>query len=350
MKNKLKNRFYKSKNMNQLGRKIINIINYPFNSYYKICEDRKKYEVWDYKATSQDIKMYLLDTSPDGTLYGILHSLKTYSGIDNEINMYIEHGVYFGNLVRENSIDSIYDGTITFSNHRKEVINQRTDKSVIAIGPYIHYAIDYYNDEKLQSLKKRFGKTLLFFPPHSLKQQNSEYNIQSICKRLTEYKLEYKTVMVCLYYKDVNNGLAEIFEREGFTVVSAGHFYDYNFLSRLKSIIKLADHTTSMALGTHIGYCLYLGKSHEIINEDRSAKCAGEKNRVFNIIKENGVDERGKDYIKFFEADEDLILKYFYEKGNLISDKQLEVCNKYWGFDEIKQPQILRELLLGGEK
>ncbi|KAF0819047.1 hypothetical protein KIS4809_2339 [Bacillus sp. ZZV12-4809] len=347
MKNILKEKFYKNIYFNKLGRLFINNTNYPIKSYYKLCKERANFEIWDYEEISKDIKMFLEDTSPDGTLYGILHSIKKYSKIQKKVNMYVEHGLYFGNLVRENSIDSIYNGTITFSNHRKNIISQKTNKRIVTIGPYIHYAEDYYKKEKFNNIKSKFGRTLLFFPPHSIKDQNSNYSITNVCKRLNQFKSEYKTIMVCLYYKDVNNGLGKLFEDEGFTVVSAGHFYDYNFLSRLKSIIKLADHTISMAIGTHIGYCIYLGKPHEIINIDRESTVLGESNRLFNNIKEKGIEDRGEDYLKVFKEDEDALLENFYNKGNAVNIKQQEICNKYWGFEDVKDPHIIRELLLG---
>lgn len=346
MNNKLKNLYHKNAILNKIGRSVINIKNYPINSYYEICENRKKYEVWNYKEISEDLKMYLEDTSPDGLLYGTLHWIKVYAGIKNHVNMYVEHGLYFGNLVRDNSINSIYKGTITFSEHRATIVKDKTDKKISAVGPYIHYAQDYYSNDKINRIKNENGKTLLFFPTHSIKNYDAEYDVNQICERLNDFKSYYNTILICLFYKDVNNGLARLFEKQGFTVVSAGHYYDYYFLSRLKSIIKLADHTMSTTIGTHIGYCIYMGKSHEIINENRDALTFGETNRALNVVKDKEVKKRGENYSTYFNRDEEEILNNFFNTGDRISDNQIEVCKKFWGFDEIKTLHELRRLLV----
>jgi len=344
MNKMLKKKYHENMLFNRAAKLINNCKNYPFNSYYRYCENQSKYDIWDYKEISSPMKLFLEDISPDGTLYGISYSLKRYSNFSKELNMYFEHGLYFGNLVRDTSINSIYHGTITFSGYREHFIKNKSNKRVIKIGPYIHYADDYYNKEKMGELKLKFGKTLLFFPPHSIKDQDASYDIDLICQRLKRYQNDYDTIMVCLYYKDVINGLGDYFERNGFIVVSAGHFYDFNFLRRLKSIIKLADHSISMAIGTHIGYCIYLRTPHEIINEKCDEMVPGKNNRLFNIIREKDVDNRGDGYIESFEEAENEILNYFYNCGSTISEKQKNVCNKYWGFEEIKQPVELLEI------
>ena len=48
-------------------------------------------------------------------------------------------------------------------------------------------------------------------------------------------------------------------------MVCAGHAYDPHFLDRLRTLIELSDITLSNNLGTHIGYCVSLGKPHWII-------------------------------------------------------------------------------------
>lgn len=49
-------------------------------------------------------------------------------------------------------------------------------------------------------------------------------------------------------------------------MTTAGHQLDINFLNRLKTIILLSDYTCSNSIGTHTGYCVYLGKPHLVIN------------------------------------------------------------------------------------
>lgn len=48
--------------------------------------------------------------------------------------------------------------------------------------------------------------------------------------------------------------------KKKYEVVTAGHYYDYNFLPRLRSIIETSDITMSNNLGSHLGQCIYLNK------------------------------------------------------------------------------------------
>lgn len=346
---KYKELYHKNLILNSVGRLILNFKNYPFQDYYKTCSLRKKNNIWDCEQISSEMNMYLADTSPDGALYGILFWIKKYAGISKKLNFYVEHGLYFGDLVRENAVNSIYDGVITFSKHRAKIINDKSDKKVFTIGPYVHYADDYYELEEFKKIKAKLGKTLLFFPPHSIKGHDAKYDISSIATRLKEFKTEYNTIMVCMYYKDVQRGLHKEFENENFFVVTAGHFYDYNFLSRLKSIIKLSDHTVSMAIGTHIGYCLQLDKSHEIINKDSSVTIPDDTNKLFSSIKESEIENRGSNYLKTFTEDEETILNAFFNMGSIITIEQQKISDKYWGLSEIKSKLDLKKELLGND-
>ena len=65
-----------------------------------------------------------------------------------------------------------------------------------------------------------------------------------------------------LYYQDILNGDAAIFEDAGFVVVTCGYREDCHFLERQRTLIKLADFTMSNSIGTHVGYCVYMGKPH----------------------------------------------------------------------------------------
>ena len=71
-------------------------------------------------------------------------------------------------------------------------------------------------------------------------------------------------------------GHTETYLEHGFECVTAGHIYDPFFLSRLKSIIDLATITTSNEIGTHIGYCIFMGKPHYFYNSSVEYKSTSE--------------------------------------------------------------------------
>lgn len=53
-----------------------------------------------------------------------------------------------------------------------------------------------------------------------------------------------------------------------FIVVSCGNRYSEKFLCRQKAIILASDISASNNLGTHLGYCIYLGKPHILLPQE----------------------------------------------------------------------------------
>jgi hypothetical protein len=103
-------------------------------------------------------------------------------------------------------------------------------------------------------------------------------------------------------------------------VTTAGHQLDINFLNRLKTIILLSDYTCSNSIGTHTGYCVYLGKPHLVINPVQTLE---------------EVNPLWRDLWETFEKD----------SSQAQVDKRL-LASKYWGFDCVKSREEMRALLI----
>jgi len=112
-----------------------------------------------------------------------------------------------------------------------------------------------------------------------------------------------------------------------------------NFVSRLKSIISLADFTMSNATGTHIGYCIYMNKPHYIFRQkiertfDKSGKII--ENSTF----------RNKEQCLTLEEEKAELFDAFSEICDEITPKQRDVINKYWGVSSIRTKEELIQLL-----
>ena len=127
-----------------------------------------------------------------------------------------------------------------------------------------------------------------------------------------------------MYYLDeLKNGFASAYEKAGFKVTTAGHQLDINFLNRLKTIISLADYTCSNSVGTHTGYCTYLGIPHLIINPAESLD-------KVNLLWRN-------------------LWKVYEGKTEDDIREQRCVARKYWGFDFVKTKDEMRSLLLNNK-
>jgi len=317
-----------------------------YNSFYRLknktrfyseIEKRKNTSIFDYKKLSQPLPFYPIEAVKDSNFYGVYHSLKEYSGV-TKISSAIEHGLYLGDYVPFASYLRTTKSIITFSDNRKKhLISAKINKPIYKIGPYIHYAKLPISENEYTKLKQSLGKTLVLFPSHSIKNFNVRIDVIELIEKVEKLALNYDTILVCLYYKDILDAYyLKYFKKAAFKIVTAGHRYDINFLSRLKLIIKLADFTVSNTVGTHTGYCVYLNKPHFII--DQEVELLGEnKTRI-----ENYRDEK---QLESLSAEKDLILKEFTIYSESITQNQKKVIDKYWGISSIKNPEDLLDIL-----
>jgi hypothetical protein len=278
-------------------------------------------------------------------IYFIKQTLTKYANLpdDYEIKAYVEHGVqltdYIGGGFRPDSKPSIVS-----SPFRVSIIENVSNNGAYAVGPYIAYAKSALSKEKLKSEKVRLGRNLLVFPLHSIRGLKSSYDIGTFCEKINEIAKDFDSVRICLFWKDITMGTAEIYENYGYEVVTAGHYYDPMFMPRLRSIIETSTLTMSNGRGTHIGYCIYLQKPHFLHLMENSKE----------MIKSDGEDiakiefEANKEVQKKLNYSQDikLMTKLLSKYQDYISDDQYHLLNRYWGFDEVKTPKELRNLLL----
>lgn len=323
---------------------ILNMKNYGDIKYVEECERRKTFDLWEYEELSKDMKPYYNDLSPNSSYYGIMYQIKRYAGIEEFCYYNVEHGLYLGEYVEIESFGKAMKGTITFSEKRKEYLEKRISKRIIPVGPYIHYAEEYYAEEKHKEVKKKLGRVLLAFPPHSTKTTRASYDTEKFIKKLKALKAEYDTVMVCMFFKDILSGAYKVYKDAGFIIVTSGNMYDYYFLSRQKEIIKLADFTVSASVGTHIGYCLYMGKQHQILNLSDDGSLAG--NLKENIDSHMDGKRPVNESFSSFKSDQELLLNAFIDTEKSDEMKQRRLVSDIWGFDCIKNKSELRSLLL----
>ncbi len=264
----------------------------------------------------------------DNNMYGIGYSLGEFSGVNIISNAYIEHGVFFGDSLQYDEPNWFVDNIVVFSDIRKNsILKNLPHKSIISIGSYINYARSIINQTKFESLRKKIGKTLLVFPPHSSKDFNAVFDLNLLHTIIEKNILVYniQTVIVCLYWKDLNNSDYMNFFRN-YHIVSAGYKWDYDFLNRLKTFILLSDITMSGNVGTHIGYCVGLDRPHTIVDINFSQNPT-RTDLDSEIIKKQGsqrIHEMNEVFNAFKSVDNSILY-------NSLTDHQILVTKKYWG-------------------
>lgn len=322
---------------NELFRKKLIVKIYNFKQIFK--KKNKESSLFDYNALILNSKFYCTEYYKGNALYGIGKVIKEYCDYDKKVLGCIEHGVYFGDYINEKeAIKSGLPAVLTYGTVRNDMLRKKKSKKLIfKIGPYIKYANLLLTDDEIKNIKKKNGKTLLVFPTHSVDRVETEFDYNGFINEIKKFKERYnfKTVLVSLYYRDIELGKNKIYEDNGFIVVSNGLKEDYDFLSRQKTLITLSDYTISNSVGTHIGYSVALGIPHTIIKQKMEYKSDSkfDVKDVPNLYLESSILQKKE------------VEEYFLKYSEEITKEQLQVCNKYWGLGNYKTKEQMLELL-----
>ena len=273
-----------------------------------------------------------LDYSLANSFYGLGGNLENASGYKGKVVGFIEHGLHLGGA-NPVTTSSPLPCIITLGERRRKAIRQTTNKPVFTVGPYIHYAKSYIDEEAARKIKKELGKTLLVFPSHGIEGVEALYDTNVFIGEVKSFVHNHSvdTVLVSLYFKDIPKYFS-CYRNAGMRVVCAGHRSDPAFLSRQKSLIELSDFTLSNNVGTHIGYCCSLGKPHLIISQETHYHCSDASSKK-SIPNHTSVE---------FELDRRTIQSAFSSLDSWGTKVQEKVLEEYWGFGEEKDAEQLR--------
>lgn len=296
-------------------------------SYYNLeIKKRSRLNLTDLEQLSKHINMfspYTSEIQPVNDWYGHATILKNFLGLPKnyKFKFIIEHGTYFSDQVADIELESNLSAFVTYSPYRAKVL-KKYRKYTYAIGPFIHYAPHYLTRKQLIEDKKRLGKTILFFPSHSLIGLTNEYDMNYSYKKIKELSKGFDSIRVCIYWKDVLLGKHKFYQSKGLECVSAGHILDPLFLPRVKSIIQTADLTISNDASSPLSYCIYMNKPHIIFYQ--RPKMYGKK--YFKKIM--------TDYWKSKPYNQ--IVKEFSKIHFRITPRQRELMNYYSGTNSVK--------------
>lgn len=312
---------------------------YP--SFTKEVEERAVLDLFDYKNIAKPLPKCYTEICTDNNCFGIGYSLRKYAGINRPyIHAMAEHGYFFGTYVHEMEKITFVNNIITFSEVRKKHIEDVVkNKNVIPIGPYVYYAPDYYDEERFLETKAKLGKTLLVFFSHSSTGSSVSFDLEALIEKINSIRNGFQTVVVSLFWSDINPEIEKRLLDEGYLIFSSGHRYDYYFLSRQKTMIKLADATMSNSVGTHVAYCSCLNKPHWIVKQKIERK-ALDKTGEANIAVANKI---GKDNVSIQEQDD--LYNAFAEFREVLTEEQLKVCDKYFGLSYLRPVDEMRKIL-----
>lgn len=302
--------------------KKLRLFKFSRNLFWKL---RYSSEMYQFLKSNQPL-------IPQNYSYGHEYWLKTYSDYNDYIYGLVEHGIFAKDDHTKVGWDVEWDiGSIfTFGNARYETLTKLyPDFNIIRIGPRIHYV--QYDDlyyKELRSQIDNSSKTIVLFPSHSLASETYKYDVEMFLTRAINFAkgLGIKNVLVSLHPSDILHGFQDKyreFDKRIITVTGGNN--PLLFLSRLKTILSIADISYSNKFGTHVGYSLYMNKPHIIDTSSDSIM----NNTIFS-----------KDY--------DLITNQFFSDAFKCNDnpweitkEQYDLTDYYFGFSHTMSPKML---------
>jgi len=247
----------------------------------------------------------------------------------NFITEYLEHGICYDEdpnyteclgYINRPLIKTVY----TYGENRKRVIEEylrikKLTRNVIPVGPYIKGSKNFLPKISFQKLKQQLGKTLVVFPSHSDDYTKSDFDANTLLQEIGRIKNDFNSVLICIYWLDIVEKKHELYEKAGYTIITAGHRSDPNFLPRLKDIIELSDLTMSNVVGTLIGYSICLNRPHYFFSQ-----------KLTYNVKESRHTKEGKKNIDSTDIHQ-LFAQNFGELSFEITNSQIHIIEEYWG-------------------
>lgn len=200
-------------------------------------------------------------------IYGIWHNLFGACQNGDVIDFpAVEHGLILHDKMFTDTKFTGRCSLVSFGDYRYSVLRHYTDKPVFKVGPYIEYASQYYDDERIKKIKNDWGKTLLVFPSHSTNDTSITLAESEYIEAVSRMSLDFNTTVICAYWWNIDDPLIDAFRSNGFRISSAGFRDDVQFLSRLKTLLTLSDCVIGDGFGTHVGYSLAIGRPYATVS------------------------------------------------------------------------------------
>lgn len=202
----------------------------------------------------------LIENYLDTENYGVNLILKEYCNFPKFLPLpcHVEHGwtPLLNALVTDLEIAKS-KGLMLVYNQRREKAWQEASKIPVLISgaPFAIY-------RKMKKIKQtRNAKGTIVFPSHSTLFIDAQFDIDKYCQTLKKLPKEFHPITICLLYPDIKRGKDKIYEKNGFTVVSAGEKIrgSINFVRNYYNILSHYKFATSNEVGSYAFYAVEMG-------------------------------------------------------------------------------------------
>ncbi|MCI8799489.1 MAG: hypothetical protein HFH88_06695 [Lachnospiraceae bacterium] len=273
----------------------------------------------------------------ESDFYGNIHALMKYAGIPLKEKKYFPIVSHEGCILKCEIEFKYKSAVIIPGQYYREKIHRRAPYvPVFTTGPYIHYAESIYSRSQIEDVKKKNGRTLLIFLPHSIENIERKYRkIDFINSVFREYKSQFQSIWLCNYWVDINDPVCEYAESMGIHVVTAGFRFDPLFDCRLKSILEIADAVLCGDIGTFISYALYMGKPIGRLDISNNSTIP-DLSLHLNMKKKLQINKEYRDYQKGFTN--------FFDTQLRNSEEQKKWMDPVSGFEQVRDKEYINHV------
>jgi hypothetical protein len=265
--------------------------------------------------------------------YGHAEALKAYACLPSQqpLKAVVEHGPSPAPELWDLDVAAPLPTFLCAGDMRAELYRAQaaSGRQAIPIGPLIQYA---------GRTQPRPRGRLLAFPTHSTHHLKVASDGAAFAKTLARYRGRFDDVHMCLYWKDILDGADAPYRAEGFTCTTAGHMYDHAFIHRLHSILNAADTIVTNRFGTHVIYAVAMGRPVWMVPQQVS------------YGSDRATIERYAKAVDTWQPAVDEIAPLFEPESGEVTDEQRERLAPIAGFEHVRSPEALREVLRDAEE
>lgn len=263
--------------------------------------------------------------------------LKRYAGVDpnRPLLVALSHAINLNHYVWHVDAQHKLAAYLCSSQANADTFAARTQRTAIAIGPYISYLPNIR--QKIE--QKPTVRTLVAFPLHSTEYIEAKYSVEKFLENIRPWAARFDRVVICLYWKDILHGLHKKFEQLGYEVVTAGHIYDEGFLPRMADIIANATATVSMHHGTNVLYSLLMDRPAWVVPQEFELSYTNES-----------IKQVHQNQIHVEKEVSHHLLDLVSEPSDIISSELCGFVDEITGASLVRSPQQLRNIFQTAER
>jgi hypothetical protein len=221
----------------------------------------------------------------------------------------------------------------------------------LSAAPFV-YSVDRVDPVPEPARRPGGPPRLLYFPAHSTVAVLSAPTPSDALSRLERHRADGWDTTVCVYWRDLEIGRADPFERLGFRVATCGHRTDPLFTSRLVSLLSESTLVAGDHFGSHMLYAAYLGRPYISLGEPLHAREGQTFLEHMDRFAEPGEVRFRTDLPGAVrDAYTDLDVAYSVtEPADARAPEQHELARQFLGADNLRSRESLRSILRDAER